>query len=121
MEPFTTNIRRKTVEKIKGNPNQKQQGDVWLERVSEIPKTAKKMDHGVLAHGESGHTHALTDIGIAMLFMEGDQMFLRVQEGEIAEVEHEEHGIVRVPAGDYEVGKVYEWNPFEEEAREVAD
>jgi hypothetical protein len=115
-------MKGKKMKRLNGNVDQNQQGDVWLERTSKIPGTAKKLKHGKLAEGEAtGHHHSPTNLGIAILFMDEERMFLRVKEGETAEVTHQEHGTVRVPAGDWEVGQVFEYDHFEEEARKVLD
>lgn len=99
-----------------------QQGDVLIERIDEIPESAKKLDHGRLAEGEkTNHHHSLTNLGIAMLLMNGDNMFLQVAEGKEAVIEHQEHNPVKVPAGNYQVKIVQEWDPFNEEARKVLD
>jgi hypothetical protein len=97
------------------------QGDVFI-TPCKIPETAKKLDHGVLAEGEAtGHSHSLTDLGTALLMLEGGNIFLRVKEGHEAEIKHQEHKSIFVPAGEYNVGKVREYDPFEEEARLVVD
>lgn len=99
-----------------------QQGDVILKRIDYIPNNAQKLSHGILAEGEkSGHSHALTNLGIAMLFMDGDQMFIRVKKEESAIVKHEEHQPIEIPSGDWEVDIVQEYDPFEEEVRRVVD
>lgn len=102
--------------------NQIQQGDVLLERISQIPTEAKKLNHGVLAEGEAtGHSHALTNLGVAMLLMDKDNMFLQVNDKEEAVITHQEHNPVKVPTGNWEVKIVQEYDPFSEEARKVRD
>ena len=95
-----------------------QQGDVLIEKVSEIK--GKKLNHLVLAEGEtSGHMHAIKE-GNADLYEENGVMYLKVMDDEII-VKHEEHKPVIIPKGDYIVRKVKEYDYFIEEARNVAD
>jgi len=97
-----------------------QQGDVILERIEEIPKKAKKVNHRMLAKGEAtGHHHSLTNLGLALLLQDGENKYLKVKQE--TEIEHQEHKKVRVPAGNWKVKQVFEYDPFEEEARRVID
>ena len=100
-----------------------QQGDVCLEAVDVIPKTAKKMElvdgMFVLAYGEvTGHKHALDAEGVEC-FEEGDKIYVRVSRE--AKLKHEEHNTITVPTGIYEVTGVKEYDHFTEEARRVVD
>ena len=39
------------------NPDQFQQGDIWLQRVTSIPADAEPVNSAVLAEGEGHHLH----------------------------------------------------------------
>ncbi len=103
-----------------------QQGDVVIERVSSIPTGAKQRAGtaaNVLAEGEAtGHAHRVQPIGQAKVetYELGQRLFLRILAGD-CRVIHEEHGPITIPAGDYEVGRVLEYDYDAEEARRVQD
>lgn len=99
-----------------------QQGDILFNRVNSIPKTAKIVKRSpkgfVFAEGEvTGHAHITTaDIE---LFEHNGTLYMR--NALPIEVEHEEHGTVTVPEGEWEVGRVVEYDPFEEAIEAVRD
>jgi len=102
------------------------QGDVFI-HPSKIPPQAKKLDHHILAEGEvTGHAHkiGLEFLKYASLFEHNKTLFLKVEGlsgiGGISIV-HEEHKPVIVPEGEWKVGIVREYDPFEQEARQVRD
>ena len=96
-----------------------QQGDVTIKPVGAIPGGAEPVDTRVLREGEAtGHAHRATGAGV-QLFVLGDALYMRVQTA--TEVVHEEHHAITVPAGDYEIGAVREYDHFAEEARPVFD
>ena len=71
----------------------------------------------VLAKGETtGHAHVATGIGLS--FDEATGVLTVPRE---AEITHEEHGKVNVPAGKYKVGRVVEEDPFSTELRAIKD
>jgi len=97
------------------------QGDVLIIKASEIPKGVRKEkpQNGrlVLAEGEAtGHAHAIS-AKHAMMYMLGTAMYIRALRE--AEIEHEEHATIRLPAGDYHVIRQQEYTP--EGLRYVAD
>ena len=111
---------------------QARQGDVFLEKVASMPKSATEVpaDQGevVLAYGEvTGHKHrirAYMDTGAlpARLFDVGDMRFLDVQAP--SALVHEEHAPVMLEPGIYKVsrfgtGTQREYTP--ESIRSVAD
>lgn len=96
---------------------QLQQGDVMLEKVTEIPREAEKQSHLTFAKGEkTGHHHTAS---IGALFLLGEQMFF--ENSEVATLRHQEHGPITIQPGKWKVGIVREYDPFDEEARRVAD
>lgn len=103
-------------------PTHYRQGDVLITRVNDaIPSDAKRKprDKGrvVLAYGEvTGHAHALDAPG-AELFVVNDLTLLSLQDK--AELRHEEHGSVHLPAGNYQVVIQREYTP--QGLRNVAD
>ena len=96
------------------------QGDLMLRPVSKIKK-GKKIPavNGrlILALGEvTGHSHTI-DAEVGELFLtEADEMFLSTVG---AVLEHQEHGAITLPPGDYEVIRQREYTP--EAPRMVAD
>lgn len=107
------------------------QGDVLLVRVdgpepagaTEIPRDSGRV---VLAYGEvTGHAHAILDPGVCLLRAEGVAFdMLRVSEGVLARLVHEEHATVTVGPGLYEqrIQREYDWSAEAGEmSRAVAD
>lgn len=100
------------------------QGDVLLRQVRALPEEATKIPASgriVLAHGEvTGHAHAI-EAGQAEEYQTSSkdsvQRFLRVMEH--ADVTHEEHATVPLPAGIYEIVQQREYTP--QAARAVVD
>jgi hypothetical protein len=126
-------------------PKMFRQGDVLIVAVDSLPKnlTPKKRESGrvVLAHGEvTGHAHAiertdvvhydapnadqaaqqlLRDVGFEFeVTPQNSVTFLDVPSG--AEVLHEEHGTVILPAGPAVVLRQREWTDADE-PRQIAD
>lgn len=96
-----------------------QQGDVTIKPVAEVPAGAKPSGSNVLREGEAtGHAHRAVAPDV-QLFIEGDRLFMRAPTG--TDVRHEEHHVVQVPPGVYEIGGVREYDHFAEESRAVAD
>ena len=97
-----------------------QQGDVIIKKVDSIPENATRLKHLVLAEGEvTGHAHRIVS-GKAELLTSAGIMYLIVN-SKTAELEHEEHGNIVIPKGDYIVTGVREWDYDKEEAERVRD
>lgn len=88
------------------------QGDVLLRKIgklpaglTEVPRDGRRV---VLAYGErTGHAHALSNERVTM-FRDtgtgtGQHTYLSISGDADAILRHEEHGAMRVPAGNYEV------------------
>lgn len=101
-----------------------QQGDVivdpWKDTIPDKKNPIRSGLQGLLiAKGEkTGHFHRVVG-GAVMGFLCQNTIFFNVIDG--ANVIHEEHDQISLPAGLYCVRKVREYNHFEEEAREVLD
>lgn len=96
-----------------------QQGDVILESILVIPKTAKKKKDKIVAEGEAtGHHHRLTN-GCSV-YEDGEDLYVDV-EVETVEIVHEEHLPIELPNGLYKVRRVKEYDHFAEETRQVRD
>ena len=96
-----------------------QQGDVTIKPVDRIPAEAVATDHRVLAEGEAtGHKHVAVAEDVRLFLHEGT-LFMRAPHG--TAVVHEEHRMLEIPAGDYQVGTVREYDHFAEEMRSVVD
>ena len=107
------------------NNDQFQQGDVVVRRIDAIPadsiKTTPSATGFVLAEGEhTGHRHQIAVADEVEMFEQNSVLYLRIN-GEGATITHEEHAPVTLPAGNYEVGNVLEYDPFAEEMKRVQD
>ena len=95
-----------------------QQGDVLIKKITQIK--GKKLNHLILAEGEStGHKHTITE-GDAELYESDGKLYLKVI-SEKATLTHQEHKTIEIPQGDYAIEIVKEYDHFSEEARNVKD
>ena len=100
-----------------------QQGDVLFFPINKLPKGKKArinkdMGRTVIMKGEAtGHNHA-TEADIDFLEIKGKNYISSTKDFEVV---HEEHKEVTIPAGNYKIGRVKEYDHFAEEVREVAD
>jgi hypothetical protein len=102
-----------------------QQGDVLLFEISEIPKSAKRLQSAVLQEGEhTGHAHRCLfrhgeKSGGVFQLPDSQKKFLLAEEP--VSLTHEEHEAFEIPVSKREVRIVQEYDHFAEEARNVAD
>ncbi|MBN2563817.1 MAG: hypothetical protein JXQ75_23125 [Phycisphaerae bacterium] len=95
------------------------QGDVFIDRVQSIPRSAKVRPNLTLAEGEiTGHAHRVADSSTATLYADEDDLYLEVT-ADTAVITHEEHGSVTLDRGAYRVWRQREYTP--EEIRTVRD
>ena len=101
------------------------QGDVLIVPVKSIPKAIEPVEREggrvVLAHGEvTGHAHAIKDQRAA-LFRDPKlaAIFMHVSGDAPVALEHDEHGTIKIPPGNYRVIRQREYSP--EAIRNVAD
>ena len=99
------------------------QGDVIMIAVKSMPNDttpiARESGRIILAHGElTGHAHAIADEQAEFFATKAGQQFLRIT-GATAELRHEEHTAVKLPAGVYRVARQVEYSP--QALRNVAD
>lgn len=95
-----------------------QQGDVLIQKVEKVV-SGKKLKHLMLAEGEvTGHSHRVT-AGEAELYEDSGTLYLHCETECV--VTHEEHKAVTIPAGDYKIGIVREYDYVSEEVRRVSD
>lgn len=84
------------------------QGDIYFVKLDQGPdlEDAKPVKTGVIARGEqTGHMHRVSSSSLAdgaLLTMLGPSMYLRSPETG-AEIVHDEHGALELPAGIYAV------------------
>jgi hypothetical protein len=114
--------------------NQYRQGDVFIERVEEIPATAQKQETSrrvILAHGEmTGQHHVLETADPADWWKQDEistadqiptaltgELYLSLPE--TASVTHPEHASIELPPGNYRVTRQREYTP--QEIRRVGD
>lgn len=97
-----------------------QQGDVLMERVDNMPRKAKKLNHRTLREGEAtGHAHRAVAEDVTLFIGEGNVLYMNAPTG--TTVVHEEHNAIEVPPGTYRVSGVQEYDHFLEETRDVLD
>lgn len=101
---------------------QRQQGDVLLRRINELPtdckEVARKNGRIEVMHGEQGHTHAIDDID-AMFYEKAGKFYLKAIKP--VNLVHEEHGAQVIEPGIWEIGQVKEYDYFQEMERTVVD
>jgi hypothetical protein len=93
------------------------QGDVLLRKVSDFKgdgdRVFDEVKDKILARGEvTGHSHRIEGKGSRVLRSSSGQLLVELSEP--AQLVHEEHGIVELEAGRYEVVRQREYNPIEE-------
>lgn len=98
-----------------------QNGDVLLRLIEKAPEGVKshvQQHHLVLAHGESGHSHVIDKPGTEMFEVAG-KSFVFLPDG--ATLTHEEHKPIDIPPGVWELGRVREFDYFQQMARPIQD
>jgi hypothetical protein len=86
-------------------------GDVMVEKVKSIPEDARKQQHVTLAEGElTGHSHRIEEKGAAVMYRDGNQLFLEIT-AKAASLVHQEHGTIQLPQGIYRVWQQREYTP----------
>lgn len=98
-----------------------QQGDVLLQKLTELPKGEQKLiskKRLVVAHGESGHSHVIED-DEAELIQIGERMLLKLEKDSV--IVHEEHKPIHLEKGIWEIGRVQEFDWFSKMQRQVID
>ena len=95
------------------------QGDVLLKPIEELPIGRRKKDL-ILAYGEStGHLHQFLDPTLVSVYECNNQQYVHVS-SEFADLVHNEHGTLSIPAGKYKVIQQREVD-LSEEIRRVLD
>ena len=104
------------------------QGDVFLEKVSGIPKSATKAKSNLLVLGEGrDHGHFANGEGVEVLEAGGEK-FVSVEHE--AEIEHllvstgvwtKEHKPITIDKGYYKVIQQEEYNPYADTIEKVRD
>lgn len=95
------------------------QGDVLFTRINALPDGARKTrQNATVAYGEvTGHSHAIAeaDRQTAEVLEIGNGLYMHVSEEGISlegiTIQHEEHGPITLPPGDYEVTIQREYTP----------
>lgn len=104
-----------------------QQGDVLL-FPDEIPQGAKGIGMKSVMEGEGHHSHILDPVrkedvqmferdGVLYLRLETPTPLKHIQKGG----GRGEHRTLVIEPGTYRVGQVYEWDPWQNEAKKVID
>lgn len=100
-----------------------QQGDVLLNQIRELPQGVERVSREeglfIIAKGEAtGHHHAIADKGVTLWELKGD-LYLEVSEP--TTITHDEHKSLPIPEGIYHIGRVKEYDYFQEMERQVRD
>lgn len=104
-----------------------QHGDVLILAIRELPSGATRIkpcngNYVLLAEGEAtGHAHTVVACSEVALYTLGDSLYLKVEGDSPVSLVHQEHATQEVQPGVYEIGRVVEVDPFEDEVRQVAD
>jgi hypothetical protein len=110
--------------------NKVQQGDVILNRITELPKKAvrknKSKNKLTLAYGEAtGHSHVITDPFVEMYEHEGVLYLSTPKQSTLNHVDtlgkQAEHNPVTIQDGIWRIGIVREYDAFSEEVRRIQD
>ena len=98
-----------------------QQGDVIFRRINKIDeKSLTTITSSIIQEGEAtGHAHRLTSGDYSFYSSPNNRRFLRVINP--ATITHEEHAPITLEPGEYEIGIVREYDPFEKLIRSVVD
>jgi len=113
------------------NKNQFRQGDVFIEKINELPSGLKKKKDNIVAVGESmNHAHAM--FGEVDVLEKSEEVFLDVREE--AELKHilleagiatenwtKEHHPVTLKPGKYKVIQQQQYDPYKKAAERVRD
>lgn len=102
---------------------QYQHGDVLIREAGELPKgvreVAREGGRIIVVRGEAtGHNHAIAEKGAKLYELKGE-LYLEVTEP--VTITHEEHKPLEIPEGVYEIGRVKEYDYFQEMERQVID
>ena len=96
-------------------------GDLILKKITKLPEKIEKLNHTVLAHGESGHRHlavAEPECEVELFTDSEGKMYLGTSG---ATITHEEHKTIKVEPGIYFVEHEREFDPFSEVIKRVVD
>jgi len=97
-----------------------QQGDVLFIPRNDIPKDVVVKTDKIVAEGEAtGHMHEVIDDDATVFVDKDGSIFLSAPKG--ASVTHQEHHQINIPAGEYDIKIVREYDPLEDEIRSVKD
>lgn len=89
------------------------QGDVVLREVEAMPRTARRAEDGVLAHGEAtGHAHRVVGDGAVFRDPQSQRTYVKVMTS--AKLIHEEHRPITIQQGVYEVILRRQYSPLGE-------
>ena len=96
-------------------------GDLLLKKIDKLPENLKRLNKKSLAEGEvTGHHHTFSN-GMVQIFQEQETKQKYVEVGQEAELIHQEHNAIKIKEGLYILIQEREFNPFEEEIRQVLD
>lgn len=98
-------------------------GDILLKRVDKSFDSVNPKKELAIAYGEvTGHHHSLYSDGKshAEVFNFDEKRYLQVLEG-VMELRHQEHEMLKIEPGTYEIIDEQEYDPFIQNIRKVVD
>jgi len=99
---------------------QLQHGDVLIEEITELPEGLIQLDTDIVMAGEAtGHHHRVQGKVQVLECPTTKDIFLNVVWP--STITHEEHKPIDLPTGTYKIGRVQEYDYYEEQARLVVD
>ena len=99
---------------------QYRQGDIFIESVSQIPKSATPHTSRIVAYGEvTGHKHQVVEDYVDM-FIDSDG-HIWASSSKPWSLTHDEHDPIEFAPGIYCLSRQREYDPVKEEHRIVAD
>src|SRR5690349_11518098 len=97
------------------------QGDILIEAVDAIPRTAGLLVHRIIAEGAAtGHRHAVEQARGVQLYVHGGNHYLDVDCAS-ARIVHPEHAPIVLPTGMYRIWRQREWTGSGTVPRNVVD
>jgi hypothetical protein len=96
------------------------QGDILLQQVSKIEGEQITNQDNIIAHGESGNQHRMSNQVVIFEDKKSKDRFVQVLE-QNTELVHQEHKPIQIPQGLYKIRREREYNAFEQSIRQVQD
>jgi hypothetical protein len=109
------------------NKNFFEQGDVLIIKIDDFETRKKLKKEGknnnlIIAEGETtGHAHRIQQNEYVEMYDDVDEKCILLRLLKPAKIKHEEHKEIEIPAGEYKINIVREYDHFLEESKIVRD